>query len=139
MLAELRLRPGCPGDPARSRPHGEAPGGRARGAVRRLAVRRRLPSDRSEAENVLAGTCRRRRDPKEVEMAATTAAYSDSQARPMAGWIVFAATMMMVIGSIDFFEGLIAVIRKQYYALTPNQVIVFNMTTWGWLMMLFGI
>jgi hypothetical protein len=79
------------------------------------------------------------RDPKEVEMAATTAAYSDSQARPMAGWIVFAATMMMVIGSIDFFEGLIAVIRKQYYALTPNQVIVFNMTTWGWLMMLFGI
>jgi hypothetical protein len=69
---------------------------------------------------------------------ATTTAYSD-RARPMAGWIVFAATMMMVIGSIDFFEGLIAVIRKQYYVLTPNQVIVFNMTTWGWLMLLWGI
>jgi len=72
-------------------------------------------------------------------MAATSAAYSDSQSRPMVGWIVFAATMMMVIGSIDFFEGLIAVIRKEYYVLGPNQVIVFNMTTWGWLMMLFGI
>jgi len=69
----------------------------------------------------------------------TTTAYSGTAARPMAGWIVFAATMMMVIGSIDFFEGLIAVIRKQYYVLTPNQLVVFNMTTWGWLMMIWGI
>src|SRR5947199_105019 len=45
---------------------------------------------------------------KEVGMATTTA-YGGARARPMAGWIVFAATMMMVIGSIDFFEGLIAV------------------------------
>jgi hypothetical protein len=68
-----------------------------------------------------------------------TSAYSGSTARPMAGWIVFAATMMMLIGSIDFFEGLIAVIRKQYYVLTPSQVIVFNVTTWGWLTLLWGI
>jgi hypothetical protein len=57
----------------------------------------------------------------------------------MAGWIVFAATMMLVIGSIDFFEGLIAVIRKQYYVLTPNQIVVFNVTTWGWLTLIWGI
>ena len=68
-----------------------------------------------------------------------TTAYSGSRGRPMAGWIVFAASMLMVIGSIDFFEGLIAVIRKQYYVLTPSQVIVFNMTTWGWLTLLWGI
>lgn len=70
---------------------------------------------------------------------ATTTAYGGARARPMAGWIVFAATMMMVIGSIDFFEGLIAVIRKQYYALTPEHIIVVNMTTWGWLSLLWGI
>ena len=70
---------------------------------------------------------------------ATTTAYGDARARPMAGWIVFAATIMMVIGSIDFFEGLIAVIRKQYYALTPEHIIVVNMTTWGWLTLLWGI
>ena len=57
----------------------------------------------------------------------TTTAYSGTAARPMAGWIVFAAAMMMVIGSIDFIEGLIAVIRKQYYVVGPNQVIIFNM------------
>jgi hypothetical protein len=69
----------------------------------------------------------------------TSTAYSGSAARPMTGWIVFAATMMMVIGSIDFIEGLVAVIRKQYYVLGPNQVIIFNVTTWGWLTLLWGI
>jgi hypothetical protein len=68
-----------------------------------------------------------------------TTAYSGSRGRPMAGWIVVAASMLMVIGSIDFFEGLIAVIRKQYYVLTPSQVIVFDMTTWGWLTLIWGI
>jgi hypothetical protein len=57
----------------------------------------------------------------------------------MAGWIVFAAAMMMVIGSIDFIEGLIAVIRKEYYVVTPSQIIVFNVTTWGWLTLIWGI
>jgi hypothetical protein len=57
----------------------------------------------------------------------------------MAGWIVFAAIVMLVVGSIDFFEGLIAVIRKQYYVLTPNQIIVFNVSTWGWLTLIWGV
>lgn len=57
----------------------------------------------------------------------------------MAGWIGFAGILMLVIGTIDFFEGLIAVIRKHYYVLTSNQVIVFDVKTWGWLMLLWGI
>ena len=58
---------------------------------------------------------------------------------PMAGWIGFAAIMMLVIGSIDFLEGLIAVIRKHYFVVTPNQIVVFDTTTWGWLTLLWGI
>jgi hypothetical protein len=46
---------------------------------------------------------------------------------------------MVIIGSIDFFEGLIAVIRDKYYVLTPNQIVVFDMTTWGWITLLWGI
>jgi hypothetical protein len=60
-------------------------------------------------------------------------------ARPMVGWIVFAATMMMIIGSVSFLEGLIAAIRKHYYVMTPSQIIIFNTTTWGWLTLLLGI
>jgi hypothetical protein len=58
---------------------------------------------------------------------------------PMTGWIVFASIMLMVIGTLDFFEGLIAVIRKEYFVVTSNQVIVFNMTTWGWITLIWGV
>jgi hypothetical protein len=57
---------------------------------------------------------------------------------PMAGWIVFAAIVMLIVGAIDFFEGLTAVIRKQYYVLTPNQILVFDVHTWGWLTLIWG-
>ena len=55
------------------------------------------------------------------------------------GWIGFAGLLMIIIGCLDFFEGLIAVIRSEYYVLTPQQIIVFDTTTWGWIMMLWGI
>jgi hypothetical protein len=55
------------------------------------------------------------------------------------GWIVFAGWLMVIIGVIDFIEGLIAVIRKQYYVLAPNQVIVFDVKTWGWVTLIWGI
>jgi hypothetical protein len=58
---------------------------------------------------------------------------------PMAGWIAFAAVMMLVIGTLDFFEGLIAIFRNDYYLIHGNQLIVFDTTTWGWIIMLWGI
>jgi hypothetical protein len=55
------------------------------------------------------------------------------------GWIGFAGLLMIVIGGLDFFQGLIAIIRGQYYAVTPNQIIVFDTKTWGWITMIVGI
>jgi len=54
------------------------------------------------------------------------------------GWIGFAGLLMVIIGGIDIFEGLIAVIRGEYFAVTPNQIIVFDTTTWGWITLLWG-
>jgi hypothetical protein len=59
--------------------------------------------------------------------------------RAWSGWIGFAGLTMLVIGSIDFFEGLIAVIRKTYFVATPSQIIVFDTTTWGWITMILGV
>ena len=56
-----------------------------------------------------------------------------------AGWIWFAGLLLMIIGTMDFFQGLIAVIRGSYYAITPNQIVVFDLTTWGWITMIWGI
>ena len=55
------------------------------------------------------------------------------------GWVAFAGWLMVLIGTLDFFEGLIAVIRDQYYVLAPNQIIVFDLTTWGWITLIWGI
>lgn len=63
----------------------------------------------------------------------------DAVGERWAGWIRFAGVLMLIVGSIDFFEGLIAVIRSEYYLFTPNQIIVFDSTTWGWIMMIWGI
>jgi hypothetical protein len=55
------------------------------------------------------------------------------------GWIGFAAWLMVIIGALDVFEGLIAVIRGQYYVLTANQIIIFDLKTWGWLTLAWGV
>ena len=55
------------------------------------------------------------------------------------GWIGFAGCLMIIIGGIDFFEGLIAIIRGEYYAVGANQIIVFDTTTWGWITLLWGL
>jgi hypothetical protein len=56
-----------------------------------------------------------------------------------AGWLRLGGILMLIIAGTDFFQGLIAVIRSDYYALTPNQIIVFDMTTWGWIMIIWGV
>lgn len=55
------------------------------------------------------------------------------------GWIGFAAIMLAMIGAITFFEGLVAVVRDEYYVVAGKQVIVFDLTTWGWIMLFWGI
>ena len=55
------------------------------------------------------------------------------------GWIGFAAIMLALIGSITFFEGLVAIFRDEYYVVTGKQVLVFDLTTWGWLMLFWGV
>jgi hypothetical protein len=55
------------------------------------------------------------------------------------GWIGFAAIMLAFIGAITFFEGLIAIIRDNYYVVTRQQVFLFDVSTWGWIMLLWGI
>jgi hypothetical protein len=57
----------------------------------------------------------------------------------MTGWILFASIVLMIVGLLDFFEGLIAVIRKHYFVVTTNQIVVFDMTTWGWITLIWGV
>ena len=55
------------------------------------------------------------------------------------GWVGFAAIMLLIIGMIDAFQGLIAIIRGQYYQYTPQGIIIFSTKEWGWISLIWGI
>jgi len=57
----------------------------------------------------------------------------------MAGWIGFAGILMVVLGGLAFFEGLIALLRDNYYVVTPSGYLLFDVTGWGWIMLIWGI
>ena len=57
----------------------------------------------------------------------------------MAGWIGFAGIVMLILGRIDFFQGLIALFDDKYYVVTASGFLVVDLTTWGWIMLLWGV
>jgi hypothetical protein len=58
--------------------------------------------------------------------------------RSMAGWIGFAGTLMLIVGSIDFFQGLIALFDDEYYVVTASGFLLVDLTGWGWIMLIWG-
>ena len=57
----------------------------------------------------------------------------------MAGWIGFAAIVMLIIGFIDFFQGLIALLKDDYFVVTPAGFLAVDLTQWGWIMVVWGV
>jgi hypothetical protein len=55
------------------------------------------------------------------------------------GWVIFAGWAMILIAGLDVIEGIIAIARGQYYVLTANQIIVFDMRAWGVITLIWGV
>ena len=55
------------------------------------------------------------------------------------GWVVFAAVMMVIIGSLNFFYGLAAVLNDQVVVVGGHGAIIADLTAWGWVTMIFGV
>jgi hypothetical protein len=60
-------------------------------------------------------------------------------AKSMAGWIGFAGILMLIVGTIDFIQGLIALFDDEYYVVTPSGFLAFDLTGWGWIMVIWGV
>ena len=77
----------------------------------------------------------------------TEDAYSSSGARraeqetsgTAVGFILFAAIMMLMAGSWQALQGLIAIFENEFYVATRNYVFEFDATTWGWIHLLIGL
>ena len=56
-----------------------------------------------------------------------------------AGWVLFAAVVMILVGLFQAFMGLVAVLGNPMFATTPDYVLALNTSTWGWLHIFWGI
>jgi len=57
----------------------------------------------------------------------------------MAGWIGFAGIMLLIVGTIDFFQGLIALFEDEYFVVTESGFLAVDLTAWGWVMLIWGV
>jgi hypothetical protein len=55
------------------------------------------------------------------------------------GMVVFAGTMLLVIGAINFIEGIVALFQDERIVVLPNRFVLLDLTSWGWTLLLFGI
>jgi hypothetical protein len=56
------------------------------------------------------------------------------------GWISFAGIMMIVLGVFQIVEGLVALLRPDYYLVgSEGLVVTLSLTGWGWIHLLLGI
>jgi hypothetical protein len=53
---------------------------------------------------------------------------------------IFAATVMMTVGIMQFVEGIVAVANgNKFYVHSQHYVFEFNATTWGWIHLILGV
>ncbi|HWH21598.1 MAG TPA: hypothetical protein VN671_13770 [Solirubrobacterales bacterium] len=76
----------------------------------------------------------------------STDSFADAPTRASAeeranarGWAVFAAVMLLVIGGLDALWGLAAILNNEVVVVGGHGVIVADISTWGWVTMIFGL
>jgi len=52
---------------------------------------------------------------------------------------MFAATLMIVGGILQIFQGISAIANDEFFVTLPNYVVTVDVTTWGWIHLVFGI
>ena len=55
------------------------------------------------------------------------------------GFIVFAGVIMIVAGGFQAFAGLVALFEDEFYVATPDYLLQFDATSWGWIHLLMGL
>ena len=55
------------------------------------------------------------------------------------GWVIFAATMFAIVGVFNFIQGLVFLVEDTWTVLLPDSILVFDLTTWGWILLILGL
>lgn len=63
-------------------------------------------------------------------------------ARPVTGWvgwIWFGGMMMILAGLFNIITGLAAIFANRVYVATPARLLLFDISTWGWVHLVLGV
>jgi uncharacterized membrane protein (DUF2068 family) len=68
-----------------------------------------------------------------VSTSGTTWRYESS------GWLSFAGILGIMLGVFNIIDGLITLFNDKYAVLTQGQVLLFDLTGWGWFLLILGV
>jgi hypothetical protein len=70
----------------------------------------------------------------------TTSAY-ETYGQRGDGWLSFSAIMLFLVGSLNVFQGLLLIAKDEIYVTGPDEsvVVVGDVTTWGWVILILGV
>jgi membrane protease YdiL (CAAX protease family) len=72
-----------------------------------------------------------------------TGAYRDTAEAAVSGWaigfVVFAAAMMIILGTFHAIAGLAAILNDDFYVVREGYDLKIDVTTWGWIQFIGGI
>jgi len=54
------------------------------------------------------------------------------------GWVVFAGVMLLVLGTLNFIEG-VAAISNSHFFVANTHYIAGSLNTWGWIVLIIGV
>ena len=72
-------------------------------------------------------------------MSKSTTQANRAPSEAAAGLAVFAAVAMMMIGSFQAIQGIVALANDTFYVVGQEYIFQFDVTTWGWIHLLLGI
>ena len=72
-----------------------------------------------------------------VQAGPSPTSYSDYEDERGQGWVVFAAALLLTIGTINVIEGISAISRANFYVANAHYVFG-DLRSWGWTVLILG-
>ncbi len=63
----------------------------------------------------------------------------NNQVTGWVGWVYFAGFILLISGIFQIIAGLAALLNQDFYLAQNGTVVVFDLTTWGWVHVILGI
>ena len=62
------------------------------------------------------------------------------RASPWVGWIGFAGVLMVILGAVHAFQGLVGIFKDEYFLVSSNGLALkLDFTAWGWVHLVIGV